>query len=486
NAGELVISWTDSENAISYNIYWGESTDVTKSTGTKIEDVTSPYTHTDLTDGVTHYYVVTAENGGGESEDSSESSGLPQIDPVGELDTAGISPNGYAQYSTENSIGYGVEIASDGRILVTGQVDTSSETYMSLWRYNTDGSIDTTFGGGDGLVTITGTAGGTQDIGWDVAVDSSDRIFVAGNSLNASSKSSMVIWCFSSDGSADTTFGTNGVVTYNRGESGNNYGNGIVVDSSDQIFIAGESAVTTDSDMALWKYTSDGELDTDFGSDGVVFHNNAAGGNDYDSGLQLAINSEGGIAVVGSSTNGSGFIELAVWRFTDTGDLDTSFNDDGIVLYDNNIAMGFSITFDSEDRVLASGMDDGMTAGSVVVLRYTAEGVLDTSFNDDGIYAYSTGNADVPTCIKVDSRGRTVISGTSGRSGSNSSMLIIRLSTDGTPDTSFGTDGIALFYVAETSQNFGNAIRFDASGRIVIAGTTEPPSEYYMTLWRYR
>ncbi len=492
-AGELIISWTDSEDTTSYNIYWSEeegvtkAIDITKAAGTKIEDVTSPYTHTELTDGTIYYYVATAENSDGESDASTEASGTPEIDPTGELDTAGLSPNGYFQYSTDYNYGNGVEIDSDGRIVVTGAIESGTDTNMALWRYNADGTPDTTFGGGDGLVTTTGTAGGDTDIGLDVTIDSSDRIIVAGNSLDASDKSKMAIWCFDTNGDLDSTFGSNGVVTYHRGDSGDNYGNGIALDSSGKILVAGESSVTTDSDMALWRYTSDGTLDTDFGSDGVVLHNDAAGGGGYDTGQHLAINSEGGIAVIGASLDGSGFNELVIWRFTDAGDLDTSFSDDGIVLYDNNFAIGYGITFDSEDRILATGMDDGMTAGSIVVMRYTSAGVLDTSFNDDGIYTYSTGNGDMPHDIKIDSRGRPVITGISGRSGpGNSSLLIIRLYADGAPDTTFGTDGIVLFYETETSQNHGNALRFDASGRIVVAGTMETPSESDMTVWRYR
>lgn len=74
------ISWDAAAGATSYNIYWDTETGVTKETGTKIEDVTSPYDHTELENGVEIFYVVTAENGAGESDESDEVSATPEAE----------------------------------------------------------------------------------------------------------------------------------------------------------------------------------------------------------------------------------------------------------------------------------------------------------------------------------------------------------------------------------------------------------------------
>ena len=74
---QVTISWDSVSGATSYNIYWSTSSDVTKGTGTKISDVSSPYTHTGLTNDITCYYVVTAENSSGESDESDEVSTTP-------------------------------------------------------------------------------------------------------------------------------------------------------------------------------------------------------------------------------------------------------------------------------------------------------------------------------------------------------------------------------------------------------------------------
>jgi hypothetical protein len=77
--GENVIDWNNAVSVSAYNIYWSTTPGVTQATGTKIADVTSPYTHTGLINGTTYYYVVTAENGSGESPDSSEVSATPNL-----------------------------------------------------------------------------------------------------------------------------------------------------------------------------------------------------------------------------------------------------------------------------------------------------------------------------------------------------------------------------------------------------------------------
>lgn len=58
--GQNTISWDPIPEATSYNIYWSESYPVTKITGNKIRNVSSSYTHSELTNGMTYYYVVTA------------------------------------------------------------------------------------------------------------------------------------------------------------------------------------------------------------------------------------------------------------------------------------------------------------------------------------------------------------------------------------------------------------------------------------------
>jgi hypothetical protein len=66
-AGQIVLSWNNVLEATSYNLYWSTSSNFTKDTATKIENVSSPFTHSGLSNDVTYYYYVTAVIGNYES-----------------------------------------------------------------------------------------------------------------------------------------------------------------------------------------------------------------------------------------------------------------------------------------------------------------------------------------------------------------------------------------------------------------------------------
>jgi fibronectin type 3 domain-containing protein len=70
--GQATLAWDRVPNAVSYNIYWGESPGVSKRTGRKIANATNPYTLKGLTRGKTYYFVVTAVDKSGESRESEE------------------------------------------------------------------------------------------------------------------------------------------------------------------------------------------------------------------------------------------------------------------------------------------------------------------------------------------------------------------------------------------------------------------------------
>ena len=101
---KTTISWDQVENASSYSCYWANSSGVTKVSGNKIENVTSPYVHKNLTNGTVYYYVLTTVNENGESNESNEVTARPTastaLDTDGdgltdqeENDTHGTNPN---------------------------------------------------------------------------------------------------------------------------------------------------------------------------------------------------------------------------------------------------------------------------------------------------------------------------------------------------------------------------------------------------------
>lgn len=112
--GQVTITWSPAAGASSYNIYWSTASGVTKTTGTKLANVLSPYAHSGLTNGTTYYYVVTAANAGGETPESAEVSATP-------LAVAPGAPSGVSA------------AAGDGQVTVTWSPAAGASTYNLYW-----------------------------------------------------------------------------------------------------------------------------------------------------------------------------------------------------------------------------------------------------------------------------------------------------------------------------------------------------------------
>jgi uncharacterized delta-60 repeat protein len=129
----------------------------------------------------------------------------------------------------------------------------------------------------------------------------------------------MVIWRYNSNGTLDSSFGNNGIVVYNNaaGGNGDDIGNSIYVDSTGKIYVTGSSKNSSgNDDMVIWRYNSNGSLDTSFGTKGkgIVINDNAAGGNSYDYGFSIFVDSTGKIYVTGYSYNGRN-ADMVIWRY---------------------------------------------------------------------------------------------------------------------------------------------------------------------------
>ncbi len=113
---QVKISWYSVTGATSYNIYWSESSSITKTSGNKIPNVISPYTLTGLTNGTTYYFVATAENSYGESSMSSEKIAKPSPPP--------IAPTGVTA------------TPGDGKVILTWNSVTNATSYNIYYSYS--------------------------------------------------------------------------------------------------------------------------------------------------------------------------------------------------------------------------------------------------------------------------------------------------------------------------------------------------------------
>ena len=277
-------------------------------------------------------------------------------------------------------------------------------------------------------------------------------------------------------GSLDTAFGTGGVATYDGG--GLDYGWSVTVDSNGKVLVAGYSYDGSNSDMAVWRFNADGSPDTAFGTGGVATYD--GGSNDY--GWSVTVDSNGKVLVAGSTSGG---YDMAVWRFNADGSLDTAFGTGGVATYDGGgTDYGYSITIDSNGKVLVAGSSYSSSNDDMAVWRFNADGSLDTAFGTGGVATYdnSGSHLDYAYSVTVDSNGKVLVAGRS-YNGSYSDMAVWRFNANGSPDTAFGTGGVATYDGG--SDDYGRSVTVDSNGKVLVAGYSYNGSDYDVAVWRY-
>lgn len=265
------------------------------------------------------------------------------------------------------------DTVNGGYFAVGGQY----HNYLVISKSDSVGGAETDFGG-TGTVTFNTI---NRCLGRDVVVDSLGRAVVAGSCspTNDSGNYDMFVWRFNADGSLDTTFDGDGYFTQSgTAGGGSDYDEeafGLFLDGDGDIYVTGRSHNGTDYDMVVWKLkASDGTLDTTFSSDGYLYLNDSGGALGNELGRSIILDSTGKILVAGNCYNSSGNLDACIWKFDSTGALDSSFDEDGVFQADN-IAGGngddtaWGIALDATERVLISGSSYDSSVNQVFVLR---------------------------------------------------------------------------------------------------------------------
>jgi uncharacterized delta-60 repeat protein len=208
-------------------------------------------------------------------------------------------------------------LQSDGKIVAAGYSNNGTNNDFAVVRYNTNGSLDTTFDT-DGKVT---TADAAIEVARSLIIQSDGKIVAAGNFQNGSTYDFALVR-YNSDGSLDTTFGTGGKVTSSL-SSTTEWINSIKSQSDGKIVAAGYANNGTNDDFAVARYNTDGSLDTTFGTSGKVLTQILTNEVVY----SVAIQSDGKILAAGSASGAE--VDFAIVRYNSTIATSDSTQDDG-------------------------------------------------------------------------------------------------------------------------------------------------------------
>jgi uncharacterized delta-60 repeat protein len=290
-----------------------------------------------------------------------------------------------------NDAGNAVAIDGSGNIYAAGYMTNSSGNKdMAIWKYLSTGQPDTTFGVSGVNYRIYDNNVSGDDAANGIAIDSAGRLVATGYVTNSSGNKDMAVWRYSGSGAPDTAFGEGGTYyrTHNNaaggGSSGDDAGNALSIDGSGNILITGYSYNSTSgsTDMAVWKYKDDGELDDNFYYGRGYYTNNSAGtGDASDSGNGILIDHNNRILVAGTSENSGGGSAAVVWRCDSNGYPDAWFNEGrghNIRENENDSVTGMGIAVDICDQAYMTGtMNSKLT-----IWKFKNSGVLDTAFNN--------------------------------------------------------------------------------------------------------
>jgi uncharacterized delta-60 repeat protein len=420
--------------------------------------------------------IVTVHN-----EDIPEQQFTAKVIPSGSLDTT-FGTGGIVTTSVGSGDAYAraLGIQSDGRIVVAGYSYNGSNYDFALMRYNADGSLDKTFGAG-GIVTTA--VGSGDDYARALGIQSDGRIVVVGYSYNGS-KNDFALARYNADGSLDATFGTGGIVTTSVGRTAD-YAYALGIQSDGRIVIAGNSfnLDIADNRFTLVRYNTDGSLDTTFGTGGTVI---TSVGSRYGYATTLGIQSDGRIVAAGGCNNGRS-IDFALARYNTDSSLDATFGTGGIV--NTTLKIDGTDTVDtlgiqSDGRIVVAGYSYSGSNSDFALVRYNADGSLDTTFGTGGIVTTNVlGSNDIPYALGIQSDGRIVLVGRS-YNGSNYDFALVRYNADGSLDATFGTDGIVTTAVG-SGDDYAYALGIQPDGRIVVAGFSNIGNNDNFSLVRY-
>lgn len=371
----------------------------------------------------------------------------------GELDTSFSSDGWFTRQPNFSDVAYGLARQANGQVLVLGTSlitrDYFSTNYdMAVTRLHTNGSVDTAFGiNGTSYANFTSSRY-SNDQGRGIAVQADGKIVISGSAYGNFNEYTGVAR-FLSNGTLDPDFGIEGRV---RVPVSLDYASSDVVPlASGRLLVANYQGV-----IAL---DSQGAIDTSFGING-----SAVSGGTVEA---MVVQSDGAIVLAGYFLYG-----FAVKRLTPVGTPDTSFSRDGIAVAamgpSNDTAMHSTLQPDGKILVVGGGQR------GYNVARYLPNGLLDTSFSEDGLTNIGLGDEfyeATATAVALQSDGRIIIAGTlreSNNPTTTSRMGVIRLAIDGTLDLSFSSDGILVSELTGYAEATSMLVQPD--GKIVVAG----------------
>ncbi len=285
---------------------------------------------------------------------------------------------------------------------------------------------------------------------------------------------------FAGFGALDMSFDKDGKVTTAIGVDMDNKAECVAVQDDGKIVIGGRTGDGTSDDIVLVRYNTDGSLDTNFGTLGVVIQPLQG----IESATGITIQKDGKLVVVGWTDDGSK-ISIVLLRYETSGVLDQSFGVNGVVTETIGGARdeATGVALQKNGKIVVSATSYYGTTNYFATLRYDTKGLLDGSFQG-GIVLKCVGSISSESSSIAIQKDQKIILAGSSFNGNDWEFALVRFDLDGTLDENFGTKGVVIGSIGG-GNDFSSSLLVQEDRMIVIAGFSFDGTRSNFTLQRY-
>lgn len=278
--------------------------------------------------------------------------------------------------------------------------------------------------------------------------------------------------------SLDTTFNGTGYSIYPAVPSpGESIADSMALQPDGKIVIGGHTVVNQSPDQfVVMRLNSDGTLDNSFGTGGIVLTRVGLSAN----ASKVLIQPDGKILLAGHTATNESALDFAIIRYNADGSLDTSFNSTGYLIQSTS-----GLTFDGchdmalqpDGKIILVGSSAPIPGTpnlqyDFAVMRFNPNGSLDTGFNGTGILTFGTPNVEESAqAVLVLTDGKILIGGRRSVNQNVANFVLMRRNADGSPDTSFGSGGTTVTNAGQI-YHYIQTLALQSDGKILAGGTS--------------
>ena len=294
--------------------------------------------------------------------------------PNGQLDSM-FADNGHFafDYQGHSDRGYDVAIQADQKIVLSGYLSDDSTSVLMVMRFNPNGLLDSTFADNGLYINDFGVSNSRA---YKIEVLPNQKLIISGRAIFETSKD-LVLLQLNPDGTLDTDFGTNGVSIIDVSNESDDVGYSFLVQEDGSFLIGGDALVDTTKFATLTKVLSNGMLDMNFGTNGKIV--------DTLAGTKIItsiINQPDGKILVNAHSSS---INTLI-RFSSNGQLDTDFGINGVyALPISNHLLGDAMLFQPDGKLVVLGKQL-VNKVEIAMVRFITEftvGIVDFSLAEN-------------------------------------------------------------------------------------------------------